>query len=190
MSEHVASYQGIEVLGHPLLTVTNALGSHSHIVQSLLGKRGIHRIRGDDWYPLEHFIAALNIVASEVGENTMFEMGKKIYEYAAWPSHITDIDGALASVNVAYHMNHRDAAGPLYDAASGALRSPIGGYAYSRTGPRSGVMVSSTPYLSEFDRGIIVGVARRWRPLAAAVLDPSAPTRKSGGSSCTFLITW
>lgn len=190
MTENVTQFRGVEVLGISITSLTDAFGPLTPVVQGVLAKGGIQNVHGDLWYPVDDLVSALQHVAAEVGENAMFEMGKRVHGSARWPPHITDVHAALTSVNMAYHMNHRDESGPLCDPATGLLRTRIGGYFYRRTGPRSGVMVCTTPYPSDFERGILVGVARKWRPLANAELDPSAPTRKRGGRSCTFVIEW
>jgi hypothetical protein len=117
-------------------------------------------------------------------------MGKKVPDLAGIPPAITSIEEALAGIDAAYHASHRDAEGPLLDPATGALREGIGHYAFRRTGPRSGVMVCHTPYPSDFDRGIVAGVARKFRADATVVLDKSKPTRKRGADSCSYLIAW
>jgi hypothetical protein len=54
-------------------------------------------------------------------------------------------------------------------------------------------MVCHNPYPSDFDQGIIYAVARKFAPkgdFPSVKLDETAPTRKKGGDSCTFLVTW
>lgn len=44
-----------------------------------------------------------------------------------------------------------------------------------------------------FDRGLITALAARFKPegaFVAVALDPAQPTRKRGGETCTFLVTW
>ena len=74
--------------------------------------------------------------------------------------------------------------------ATGAMREGIGHYAFRRDGPRSGVMVCNTPYPSDFDRGIVAGVARKFRPNATVVIDETKPSRKRGAHSCSYIIAW
>ena len=106
------------------------------------------------------------------------------------PPEIDNIEAALASIDVAYHMNHRIQGEVLFDPATGIMKEGIGHYRYQPGGDRGGVMVCETPYPSEFDRGIITGTARRWRPTVEVTLDESKPTRKRGADSCTYLVKW
>jgi hypothetical protein len=46
------------------------------------------------------------------------------------------------------------------------------------------------PYPSEFDRGIITSLSRRFKPHCEVKLDPDKPSRTEGGDSCTYIIEW
>jgi hypothetical protein len=190
MPKYVALREGIEVLGHSILAVTHAMGKYAVLMENMLARQGIRGVRPDGWYPQQGFLNAFRAVEFEIGENTLFAMGKKIPDYAELPPQVVSIEGGLSMIDAAYHLHHRDAEGPLFSMETGAMREGIGHYAFRRDGPRAGVMVCDTPYPSDFDRGIIVGLARRFRPMANAVLDESRETRKLGGDSCTYLLTW
>ena len=85
----------------------------------------------------------------------------------------------MASIDVAYHMNHRG--------------GDIGSYRFESTGPKSGKMICRNPYPSDLDQGIVYAVARRFAPKGAfplVKLDETAPSRKRGADACTFLIAW
>lgn len=190
MNANITIAPDIEVSGTSGKVILEAMKPFDHMLESLLAKHDIHKLKTDGWYPTHVFSEVLQIVAREVGENTLFSIGKRVPDIAVWPADIKDIDAGLSSVDVAYHMNHRDSKGVLFDPKTGQMREGIGHYSYQRTGPRSAVMVCSTPYPSELDRGIVTGTARKWKPSADAVLDVSKPTRKSGGGSCTYIIEW
>jgi hypothetical protein len=55
-------------------------------------------------------------------------------------------------------------------------------------------MACKNPYPSEFDRGIITTMLRRFKPTLSTrydvVRDPSKPTRLEGADSCTYRIIW
>jgi hypothetical protein len=190
MPRYVAFRPGILVLGQSVLAFIHAMGRYALLAENALARQGIKSVQPDGWYPQQAFLNAFREVAFEIGENTLFAMGKKVPDLAGIPPAITSIEEALAGIDAAYHASHRDAEGPLLDPATGALREGIGHYAFRRTGPRSGVMVCHTPYPSDFDRGIVAGVARKFRADATVVLDKSKPTRKRGADSCSYLIAW
>lgn len=190
MPRYVAKRPGIEVLGKSVLATIQAMGRYEILALNALARQGIVSVRPEGWYPQQAFLDAFRAVAHELGENTLFAMGKKIPDLTGPPPEVTTIDVALSTIDEAYHSNHRDAQGPLLDPVTHAVREGIGHYAFRRDGPRTAVMVCDTPYPSDFDRGIIAGVARRFRPSATAVLDESQPSRKRGGESCTYIVSW
>lgn len=187
---YVAFRPGIQVSGQSVLAVTRAMGRYALLAQNALARQGIKSVHPSGWYPQQAFLNAFREVAFEIGEHTLFAMGKKVPDLAGVPPKFTTIEAALAAVDVAYHASHRDAEGSLFDPKTGSIREGIGHYAFRSEGPRAGVMVCDTPYPSDFDRGIVAGVARLFRPDATVVLDKSKPTRKRGARSCVYLIAW
>ena len=190
MPRYVAFRPGIQVLGQSVLAVIHAMGRYSLLAENALARQGIKSVQPAGWYSQQGFLNAFREVAFEIGENTLFAMGKKIPDLSEFPPDIRAIDEALARVDIAYHAQHRDRAGPLLDPKTGSMREGIGHYAFHRDGTRSGVMVCNTPYPSDFDRGIVTGVARRFREHATVIMDESQPSRKRGGDSCSFLVAW
>jgi hypothetical protein len=187
---YVTFRPGILVFGRSVLAFIHALGRYTNLAENALARQGIRGVQPNGWYPQQAFLNAFREISFELGENTLFAMGKKVPDLNGIPPGIATVEEALAGIDTAYHASHRDADGPLFDPATGALREGIGHYAFRREGPRSGVMVCDTPYPSDFDRGIVAGVARLFRADASVVLDLSKPSRKLGASSCSYVITW
>ncbi len=80
---------------------------------------------------------------------------------------------------MAYHLNHQG--------------GEIGHYQFSKTGPKQVVMTCRNPYPCEFDRGIILAIARQFQPVGAVVRvqhDAAKPCRTKQGDSCTYLVSW
>ena len=53
--------------------------------------------------------------------------------------------------------------------------------------------VSSTPYPSDFERGVITAIVMRFRSIAGTCRiwhDKNEPSRKQGADSCTYRILW
>jgi hypothetical protein len=187
---YIAFRPGILVSGQSLLAFIQAMGHYAVLAENALARQGVKSVQPEGWYPQQGFLDAFREMAFEVGENTLFAMGKKLPDLAGVPPSITTIESALAGIDAAYHASHRDENGPLLDSATGAMREGIGHYAFRRDGPRSGVMVCNTPYPSDFDRGIVAGVARKFRPNATVVIDETKPSRKRGAHSCSYIIAW
>jgi hypothetical protein len=190
MAEYIAIDPRAEVRGHSLLSSMNAMGPYSGIGFRNLSRHGINTFAPDDWYPQQWQLDALKTLADTVGESILFAAGKKIPEFAAWPEHIKTIEEALASIDIAYHMNHRIEGEVLFDPATGTIKEGIGHYRHIPVSERRAVLHCTDPFPSEFDRGIIFAIARKFEPTAEVELDPTKPNRKNGADSCSYNVTW
>jgi len=182
---------GVEIRGQSVESFLVATDLQTAVMTGILVKSGFpRRVVATDWYSGQRWIEALWRIAASIGENTLLAIGKRIPASAAWPEEIRTIEAGLASIDVAYHMNHRIDGELLFDPATGVMKEGIGHYHCEVTGRRRAVMVVSSPYPSEMDRGIIITIARKFQPAADVVLDESQPSRKRGGVSCTYIVTW
>lgn len=169
----------IQVVGATVLSLLNGLGPFKVTGEKILAVNGIADLKPDGWYPLQNWLNALKEIAKKMGISTLMAIGKMIPDNAQWPPQIDSIEKGLASIDVAYHMNHRG--------------GDVGYYRFKKTGLQEGKMVCKNPYPSDFDQGIIQAVARRFAAPGTSPtvkLDESAPTRKKGADSCTYLIKW
>jgi hypothetical protein len=191
MAHPLASHPDVEVHGQAIRAFMDVAGRYAPLTRKIMAKHGIEGpLSGDTWYPLSRWLEVQREIATSLGERTLFAFGKRIPSHVPWPSGITTIEAALGSIDVAFHMNNRLHGKVMYDPATSTMLEGIGHYHCHLKGGRDAVMVCDNPYDSEFDRGIITGVARMFKPGAEVTLDPTAPTRKQGGSSCTYLVTW
>ncbi len=141
---------------------------------------------GQAW--LDSFTA----IAERLGGGALVKIGRAIPEHARWPPGIRTVHEGLASIDVAYHLNHRIEGRVLYDPLSGRLEEGIGHYRYERHGPRSALLLCHNPYPCAFDLGIIQAVVERLHEAgqAPSVQHSSGPCRQAGGETCTYLATW
>lgn len=191
MTQQVSFGPGVEIRGQSVESFLVATDLQTAVMSGILMKSGFpRRVVPTDWYSGQKWIDALWRIAASIGENTLLAIGKRIPSSAAWPEEIRTIEAGLASIDVAYHMNHRIDGELLFDPATGVMKEGIGHYHCQFTGSRRAVMVVSSPYPSEMDRGIIITIARKFQPAADVVLDESQPSRKRGGASCTYIVTW
>ena len=118
----------------------------------------------------------------------------KIPENADWPPQINDIPGALASIDVAYHMNHRINKEPLFNPETGVMKEGIGHYGFEKISDNEIKMVCSNPYTCDFDRGIIEAAANKFKSNDSQDIrvrsDDSHECRKKDGDSCSYYISW
>ncbi len=192
MAEFVAFTAGVEVNGQTVLSVVEG----STIKKSafkLLSKCGIDDPKPGQWYSQQAWLDAFRAIATEVGPMTLFQIGRKIPENADWPPQIKDVHGALASIDVAYHMNHRIGGQVLFDPATGVMAEGIGHYGYQRIDDNTARMACNNPYPCDFDRGIIESAANKFKPAGFRVTvthDEPTKCRKSGADTCTYTVTW
>ncbi|MBU0765274.1 MAG: hypothetical protein KJ607_10615 [Bacteroidetes bacterium] len=196
MAQFVAFEKGIEVNGETVLSIVNAMEGFEEFARTILEINGIEDPTPGKWYSQQAWLEAFRQIAEKVGEKTLFNIGKAIPENARFPAEINNVLDALASIDVAYHMNHRNSEGEvLYDPVTGEIKQGIGHYSLVEFNQkeRNAVMECPNPYPSHFDRGIITTMVRKFAPEAAGVhviLDENRPTRLEGEDSCTYIITW
>ncbi len=145
---------------------------------AILKKNGIDDPEPGKWYKQQDWLNAFKEISIKVGESTLNNIGKKIPENARWPPEIDTIEKGLASIDMAYHMNHRN--------------GDIGNYEFVKAGEREAKLVCDNPYPCAFDKGLIQAVARKFAPKNIVVrIDHDANgCRNKGGQSCTYMVSW
>jgi len=179
----VAQFQayapGVSVNGQTVLSVVKGMGAFSQTASEILARHGIQAPEPTGWYPQQAWLDAFQEIAKSIGPRTLNQIGQSIPNNAKFPPGIDSVEKALASLDAAYHMNHRG--------------GEIGRYKFAKTAEKQGVMECRNPYPCDFDRGIIEAVVRRFLPAGSVpkvAHDPSKPCRSKQGDSCTFLISW
>jgi hypothetical protein len=155
------------------------------------GARGLVDIEPDAWYSQEAWLRAFERIDREMGRPNLFAIGLKIPENAKFPPTITDLPGAIASIDVAYHMNHRKHGHMMFDPSTGTMTEGIGHYGFEPVAGKSMIVSRcQNPYPCNFDRGILTAMARRFERTAVVTHVDQEPCRERGGESCTYHITW
>lgn len=172
--------QSVQVNGETVLSVVAGVGTFRDRALAILGENHIVNPQPGKWYAQSDWLSAFKTISERMGGITLLAIGRQIPENAQWPPAVDSLEKALPSIDVAYHMNHRG--------------GEIGTYQFEKTGEKTGRMVCRNPYPCEFDRGIIDGVARKFKPQGVAIVnvrhDDTMPCRKSGADQCTYLISW
>jgi hypothetical protein len=190
---------GIEVSGRTVKAIVEAFRLFPSVALNLLVRHGIAHIGPDRqvvidaerWYPQEKWLAAYEAVATSGGADLLFDTGRFIPRNAGFQMGGAAVHATLASIDVAYHQNHRKNGRLMYDAATRTMLEGIGHYRYEGAPSTSRiVMVCENPYPCDFDRGIITEIAVRSEPKAKVVHDAAAPCRKNGAESCTYVVSW
>jgi hypothetical protein len=190
---------GIEVSGDSLGAIVDGFRKYPSVAAKYLTKFGLARsepgqplvIDRTAWYPLKEWLSAYEGIAKEIGYNSLYGIGRSIPENASFPPHVQDIHSAIASIDVAYHLNHRKHGQVMFNPETGAMLEGIGHYrAESHPLESRIVCVCENPYPCDFDRGIIAAMATRFEATAKTAHDNDAPCRKKGADSCTYFVWW
>ena len=191
---------GIDVYGSSIDAIVEAFKLFPSIVMKRLVSHGIGEIKGrnevqiqrDAWYSQASWLAAFENIAKTVGSRALFQIGQHVPKYAVFPPTVTDVHRGIASIDVAYHMNHRKAGQVMFDPATGHKIGGIGSYGYASDGPtaRKIVSVCENPYPCDFDRGILTTIATRFERNARVAHDERSPCRNNGADSCTYVVSW
>ncbi|HAS40353.1 MAG TPA: hypothetical protein DCS93_07730 [Microscillaceae bacterium] len=182
MAQYVPFEDGVEVNGQTVLAFVNALPMFRDDMLEILRHHGIENPQEGEWYAQVLWLNAFREIGEKYGANTLFAIGKAIPENADFPPDIDDLEKALASINIAYHMNHR--------------QGEIGYYKLVKFNQEDklAIMECRNPYPSNFDRGIITTMARKFKSpqilMISVEVDTSKPSRLDGADVCTYRITW
>jgi hypothetical protein len=182
----------VEVNGETALAVVAGMGVFKSAALQLLAENHIEFPEAGRWYPQQDWLNAFKVIAERVGEATLRSIGRAIPENAQWPPAIESIKEALASIDVAYHINHRIGKELLFDQGSGRLREGIGHYRFEDSGPRQAFVVCDNPYPCAFDMGIVQAVAERFCTAGDRVQVEHADERcrKTDSAACAYRVTW
>jgi len=180
MKVFVASTEQVEVNGETVYSIIDGMGAFKAKALKILAASGIIDPKPGQWYKQQAWLNAFKLIAEEIGSLTLYSIGQKIPNNAKFPPGIDNIHKALASIDVAYQMNHRNGF--------------IGNYHYEKTGENSAKITCTGPYPDIFDKGIISSMTARFNPgnpaNAKIYMDESLPVRMKGGDSTTFIIEW
>jgi hypothetical protein len=191
--------ENIQVLGSNLSNVLNAFGSFQILASRIMLEEGlgtesadgIVQFERDQWYPVSRWLATLQRVSREYGEFILGQAGLAVPKNAVFPPFVTDIDSAIKSVDIAYHMNHALDGEPMFSPATGTMREGIGHYGYHRVPGETQIIAEcNSPYPCPFDLHLLQSMAQRFERTATVVHEHGKPCRKRGGTSCTYIVKW
>ncbi len=169
----------VEVNGETVLTTINSFPEFMRkIALKMLERHGIKNPEPGQWYSQKAWLGSFKEIAEKYGSNTLFEIGKAIPSNARFPTDIDDIEKALSSIDIAYHMNHRN--------------GDIGFYKLVKHDREKKILIMhcKNPYPCDFDRGIIVSMAIQFEPTAHVRLDTNKPSRKDGADDSWYIVTY
>ena len=192
MSQFKLSVPGIEVSGATILAFTSEMEVFRRRAIIILEKHGIKNVQPDNWYPAQNYLDAFKEIFEKLGDTIIRYIGKQIPESAKWPPEIKTIEDALASIDVAYHLNHRKNGKVMFDPETGEMIEGIGHYKFEKIDDNSAKIICDNPYPCDFDMGIIEATASKFKPKGKLikVIHEEGSCRKKGDASCTYLVRW
>jgi hypothetical protein len=168
-----------EFLGKTLLSSILGLpGFTQKNMFRILEQKGIKQLDSNTWYILKIALDFYTQVNKDFGPNTIFNLGKAVPENAIFPPDIDSIESALQLIDVAYNMNHRNGYFGFYKMVSHDLEE------------KKIIMQCYTPYLCDFDRGLLTAMARKFKSGVRVFVDEDRPSKKKGGNESWYIITY
>ncbi|MFW9917657.1 MAG: hypothetical protein ACFFGZ_18800, partial [Candidatus Thorarchaeota archaeon] len=111
MAQFKAYEKGVEVNGTTIMAVVDGMGAFRRMANVFLTQAGLPDSIVPDathWYSQQRWLDAFWLISERIGPNTLYMIGTKIPKNAVFPPEIDSIEKGLASIDVAYHMNHRN----------------------------------------------------------------------------------
>ncbi|MBN1621690.1 MAG: hypothetical protein JW871_03765 [Endomicrobiales bacterium] len=194
MAQFIAFTSGVEVNGQTILSVVQGMGEFKQLALDILKSNGIDDPQPLRWYSQQAWLDSFKTIAERLGPYTLQQIGSKIPENADWPPQVKTIEDALASIDVAYHMNHRVSGKVLFNPVNGSMEEGIGHYGFKKTGDKEVTMTCNNPYPCDFDKGIILAVAKKFKPKDSMNInlkeEKEKACRKNADDSCIYIVTW
>lgn len=175
MAQFQSFADGVTVNGQTVISVIEGMKHSREKAIQILGNHGITNPQKEEWYPQQSWLNSFKEIAESIGTYALYCIGVTIPDNAQFPPAIDSLEKALASIDIAYHLNHRG--------------GEIGYYKFLKDVDGSLHFICNNPYPCEFDRGIIEGVARKYITAEQLVLvkhDDTAPCRDKDADSCTY----
>jgi len=180
MKEFEVTSDAIQVSGGVIDTFLTALGPYRTRGEKVVARNckvaKVDTAEGS-FYPLAGHLEALAEFQQQFGPDFMQNVGALIFEKAVFPPGIASAPQALAIVDTAYQMNHRNAEGR------------IGAYRWTPQA-NGGLMVCDNPYPCAFDRGILSGILRRFGVKGSVRHESPETCRHLGAETCSYLVEW
>lgn len=191
------SIDGVEVRGEVILGYLDGMENYSLAAYSFLAENGITNINKGDWYPLKALINSFEEISLQGGFQILERIGEKMITDAIWPRGLSNLEDAITSIDIAYHMNHKRDGIELYDYKNKiVIEGNIGHNYFEETDKQNNYVkyVCNSFYPCDFDRGMIQALASKFKPIGTEFInvehDMTSPCRKHGGDSCTYMIKW
>ena len=175
MEKFKSTSDTVMVNGETILSFVNALPAFKDDRLKLLEKYGIFNPTAGKWYNQQQWLNAFKDISVNVGETNLRIIGKAIIKNAKFPP-ISNMKEAMESINKAYMMNHSGGSIVYYKLISIDENN------------KKIIMETNTPYPTEFDNGIFLGVFDKFKP--QNYLNSKCISKLKSDNVYTHDITW
>ena len=175
----IAYDKKVEVNETTVNAFVKGLGPFKNVGMKILKECGIENIILDAWYSQQAWLNAFTELQNRYGDNILYEVGQKIPSNAIFPPEIDGVEKALASIDVAYKINHR--------------YGEIGKYEFQKVSDTKVNLICENPYPCSFDHGLIEGMIQKFKTqdiFGIKVSHDPYTCRSRGDSKCIYNISW
>ncbi|SHI33470.1 hypothetical protein SAMN02745146_0566 [Hymenobacter daecheongensis DSM 21074] len=177
-TKYRAADPAAEVNGRNIQIVLDALPVPQQAT-ALLRKHGLPtQPEPDSWYSWQAWLDVLAELEEIHGAPTLYAAGLQCITHSLWPPNLHTMHEALLALDWAYHANVRG--------------QELGYYRVEGRGLREVRVVCLTPNPVEFDRGIITGLVRKFKPMGAGHVRVEAEPTPAGSPPGLkwFAVSW
>lgn len=190
MAVYQIKNKNLTVSGASIRSFIEALDSHKEIGVEILKKHGIPDPDAVEWYSMRAYLDVYKELEMTIGNSMLFAIGEKVPKNAVFPAGIDTIEKALASIDIAYHMNHALDGKIMFDPTTGKMTEGIGHYHFEMIDENRARIICDNPYPTFFDEGIIFAIAQRFNESSFVALEENSHGRSQGGDKDVYLINW
>lgn len=146
--------------------------------QELLARQGLPATpQPGQWYPMQAWLNLLAEAEDRLGALTLYQTGVLMVDHGVFPTGMPSLLSALQALDGVCRANVRG--------------HDMGHYRVEEAGARRLLMHRRTPHPPEFERGVVTGLARRYKPAEAVRLLVEVHLGAVATAyETTFLITW
>jgi hypothetical protein len=197
--QYVSFEPGIEVRGGGVNATLEAFNAFSLLASQImvaegcgeLGEDGLIRANSEGWYSLDANLQAFRRISREIGDHVLYRLGAVMPKHAKLPPDVQSVPDVFATMDIAFHMNHRKNGVEMFDPANGRMLEGIGHYSYDPDPVHKRIIsVARNPYPCPFDRGLFEAMAARFDPKARVIHDDTKPCRNKGADACTLIVEY
>ena len=145
------------------------------LTSQILERYEISKIDAGHWYDFKVAQAIYRDIGKELGPASLQMVGRKIIDSAVFPPQIQNATDALASIDVAYHMNIRG--------------DGLGKIEFESLGPNTAQLTFSTPFPCNLDQGIAFGCCTKYGAVPT-VSHVEGSCRDEGDAACQYKVRW